>query len=403
MRRLSHALVLAFALAAATAAAQTPATLRPEIAPALQAAQQALADKRFDAALAQLRLADAVPGKTPYETYLVERMRFLAAVSQRDAPLALQAVEAALATEQAEPDLRATLMDQASNTAYGLKDYERTVRWARRAIEAGAPGATTRLRLAQALYLQGEHPAAAQTLAELATRQRAAGELPGEPQLRLQASNLLKLNDEASYTRVLEDLLAAYPQPGVWADRLVRLVRQPGFDARLLIDALRLGERQGAWTEADARIELAELALQAGFVHEARGVIESGFAQGALGQGAQAAAHQALRQRVQRQAEADRAAAPPDAAALAGRDAAFGFATGWNLYTAGRTAEGITLMTQAVQRGLPRQGDDARLRLATALLASGQTTPARAIFEALRDGGHRDGLGDLARLWLLAR
>ncbi len=395
-------LALAFVLTSGAALAQgAPATLRPEIAPPLVAAQKALGDKQFDEALAQLRAADAVAGKTAYETYLVERLRFVAAAGKRDAPLALRSIEAALATGQAEPELRATLMDQASNTAYGLKDYERTVQWARRAIEAGATGSVTSLRLAQALYFQGQHPAAGQALDALATRQRAAGEAPGEPQLRLQASNLLKMNDDAGYAGVLEDLLLAYPKPAVWSDRLARLSRQSGFDDRLMLDLMRLGQRVQAWETPQAQAELVELALQAGFVNEARGYLDAAYAKGLLGQGPDAARHQTLRQRVQSLSAADRAAGAPDARALAARDAAFVFSTGWDQYTAGRQPEGLALMQQAVQRGLSKNPDDARLRLAGALAASGQTEPARAMLIAVRDAGHRDGLSDLARLWLL--
>lgn len=403
-RAVIPALAFALALTAGAGAAMAqgaPATLRPEIAPPLLAAQKALGDKQFEEALNQLRAADAVVGRTAYETYLIERLRFVAAAGRRDGPLALQSIEAALATEQAEPELRATLMDQASNAAYGLKDYERTARWARRAIEAGATGHVTRLRLAQALYFQGQHPAAAQALDELATRQRAAGEQPGEPQLRLQASNLQKMNDDAGYSRALEDLLHAYPKPAVWADRLARLSRQGGFDDRLMLDLMRLGQRAQAWDTAESQTELIERALQAGFVHEARAYLDAAYAKGLLGQGPDAARHQALRQRVQVRGDADLAAGPPDVKALSTREPAFVFATGWDQFTAGRQVEGLALMQQAVQRGLARHPDDARLRLAGALAESGQLEPARSLLVAVRDAGHRDGLSDLARLGLL--
>lgn len=409
MKLIPHALTLVACLAVGgaqaqspTAAAPTAPSMRAETAPSLQAAQKALGERNFAEALNQLRLADAVPGKTPFELYLVERLRFLAATGARDLPLALKSVEAALAAEPFEPELRPTLMDQAANTAYALKDYERAIRWGQQSLQAGINTTIARLRLAQALYLQGQHPAAAQVLDELASRQRAANEAPGEPQLRLQASNLLKMKDDAGYARVLEALLASHPKPEIWADRLARLQDQPGFDMRLGLDALRLGQRQGAWTDGETLVAMAELAQQAGFVHEARSVLEAGFSAGLLGQGARAAAHQSLRQRVQAQATADAAAPVPDAKALAARDAAFGFATGWNLYTAGRSADGLALMQQAVQRGLAKNPDDARLRLAMALAASGQAAQARPLLVAVRDAGHRDGLSDLARLALLA-
>lgn len=405
LRTLALSLALPLAVAAGTAAAQSPApapapapTLRAEIAPSLQAAQKALNERQFDEALRQLALAAAVPGRTPYESYVIDRFSVLAASGVRDMKRALESAESALASPHLEPELRGPLMDQASNAAYGLKDYERSVLWARRALDNGVTAAFTRLRLAQALYLLGQHPAAAQVLSDLASRQRTAGEKPGEPQLRLQASNLAKMNDDAGYAAVLEDLLAQYPKPEIWADRLSRLTRQPGFDERLMLDALRLGQRAQAWTTPEAVTALAERAQRAGFVAEARQVVEAGFERGILGQGPDTAEHQALRQRLHRQLQADPA---PDPKAAAGRDPATAFAIGWDLHSRGQVADGISLMQLAVQRGLPRQADDARLRLAVALVAAGRTDDARPMLLALRDGGARDGLADLARLWLL--
>ena len=318
----------ASSLAQGTAApSSTPApvavapTLRPDIAPALQAAQKAINDKTYEQALAQLQLAEQVPGRTLFETYVLERLRFLAAAGLRDTAGALKALEAALATGEVEPELQPVLMDQASNAAYALKDYDKAVIWARRALEAGAKDDITRLRLAQALYLRGQHEPAAKVLDELAARQRAAGQSPAEPQLRLQASNLLKLGDDSGYARVLEDLLARNPTPALWADRLSRLLRQPGFDEALTIDLFRLSRRVGAFATAVADQEFATLALRAGFPAEAKAVLEAGYAAGRLGQGGQAAEHQALRDKAAKAAAADAAAGPPDAAALLARDA----------------------------------------------------------------------------------
>jgi hypothetical protein len=209
------------------------------------------------------------------------------------------------------------------------------------------------------------------------------------------------MNDDAGYARVLEDLLLAYPKPAVWSDRLARLSRQSGFDDRLMLDLMRLGQHVQAWDTPQAQSELVGLALQAGFVNEARGYLDAAYAKGLLGQGPDAARHQTLRQRVQSLSTADRAAGTPDARSLAARDAAFVFSAGWDQFTAGRQPEGLALMQQAVQRGLPKNPDDARLRLAVAMAASGQTEPARAMLVAVRDAGHRDGLSDMARLWLL--
>lgn len=387
--------------AAATATATTGPTIRAELGPSVQAAQKALADKQYEVVLQQLALADAVPNRTPYENYVIEYMRYAAAASLRNGPLALKALEATIATDQADAELRLKLMDQASSAAYTLKDDTRSVQWARRAIEAGSTNLATRLRLGQSLYNLGQHADATKVLEDLAARQKALTIKPTEQQLRLQAANYDKAKDAAGYTRMLEELLAAYPSPAIWGDRVSRLVNQPGFDDRLLIDALRLGRKTGAWTDGDPLVELAELALRNGFAVEAHTVLEAGYKDGLLGQGAQATAQNNLRQRVKGLAEADRKSPAPEAKTLAARDAAFSFNTGWNLYTSDRAAEGLPLMEQALQRGLAKGADDARLRLATALAATGQADRARSLLVAVRDAGHKDGLSDLARLWLL--
>lgn len=381
----------ALAFAAGVACAQTAPTLRPEIAPPLQAAQKALTEKRFDEALARLAEAEAVPGRTPYETYLLQRMRFLAATNLRDMPLTLASAEAALATGQAEPELRGTLLDQASLAAYALKDYAKSARLAREALEAGITAPLTRLRLAQALVLQDDHRAALPVLEDLAARQRGSGEKPPEAQLRLQAATHAKLGDDAGYLRTLEQLIAAHPKADYWAERLARLIRQPGFDERLTLDVLRLGRRVQAFATAEAAAQHAELALRAGFAAEAAQV---------LGAAAPAPAQAALRERVAKAVAADPPSVPDDKA-LASRDAGYAFASGWNLYTAGRAAEGIALMERGLQRGLGAAEAESRLRLASALVAGGQLDKARALLQPLRDGGAKDGSADLARLWLL--
>ena len=399
----------ASSLAQGTAApSSTPApvavapTLRPDIAPALQAAQKAINDKTYEQALAQLQLAEQVPGRTLFETYVLERLRFLAAAGLRDTAGALKALEAALATGEVEPELQPVLMDQASNAAYALKDYDKAVIWARRALEAGAKDDITRLRLAQALYLRGQHEPAAKVLDELAARQRAAGQSPAEPQLRLQASNLLKLGDDSGYARVLEDLLARNPTPALWADRLSRLLRQPGFDEALTIDLFRLSRRVGAFATAVADQEFATLALRAGFPAEAKAVLEAGYAAGRLGQGGQAAEHQALRDKAAKAAAADAAAGPPDAAALLARDPAVALAAGWALFTAGQRDAGLSLMRQAVQKAPAPATPRLRLRLANAQWTAGDVTQARVELAAARDAASPDGASDLARLALLA-
>ena len=416
MKKMSIRLTCLAVLAAATvlppARAQTPPapaasapTVRAEMGPPLQAARQALTEKQFDEAQRQLDLAAAMADKTSYETYVIERMRVFTAAGRHDTEGLFKAVEAVLATGEADAQARTDLMNEASNAAYAIKDYERTVSWAQRYVDAGGSAPNARLRMAQAWYLLGKHEPAARTLDELAELQRAAGQKPAEAQLRLQASNLAKLNDVAGYGRVLERLAADYPKPEYWTDLMGRALRQPGFDERLRIDALRLGLAAQALPEAGFYVELAERALAAGFITEAQRVLDAGFASGKLGQGSDAAEHKALQQRVAKQAEADRPAAgaanAASAAAAPGRSGQAVFNSGYDLFAAGQAGEGIALMEQGLQRGIQRNPDDARLRLGAAYVLTGNAAKAKELLTPLRSAGKADGLSDLARLWLI--
>jgi len=89
-------LVLAFVLATAPALAQDKAqTVRPEVGKPLQAAIDLLKQRKGKEALTQARAAQAVPDKTPYETYLVTRVLGQAAAAAGDNATAASALEQA--------------------------------------------------------------------------------------------------------------------------------------------------------------------------------------------------------------------------------------------------------------------------------------------------------------------
>jgi hypothetical protein len=387
--------------AAASAASAPAIVVRPEIAPSLEAARVALQAQQYDEALRQLAVAEAVPERTPVETYLLERMRAAAALGKQDGPAVLKAIDAALATGQADPATQRQLLEQATVTAYNLKDHEQVVVRTQRYLDAGGDSIDARLRAAQALYLLGRHPEAARWLDEVAAKQRAAGQKPGESQLRLQVVNLQKGGgDAAAIDRALDALLVDYPKPEIWTERLLRIARRPGFDDKLMPDLLRLGVAADAWADGKGYHELADRALRAGYAAEARQVMETGYARGRLGQGPQAAEHAALRQQAERAAAADRPEVP-DPKAIAAREPRIVFATGWNLFTAGKTAEGLALMEQALPRAGGDQADEWRLRLGSAYATAGNAANARETLQPLASMTGDAPAPTLARLWLL--
>src|SRR4051794_10188058 len=72
----------------------------------LSAVQQLLKEQKYGEALAQLKEADAISDKTPYETFVVERMRGMAAAGAGDTATAVKSFELVLDSGKLPPSER---------------------------------------------------------------------------------------------------------------------------------------------------------------------------------------------------------------------------------------------------------------------------------------------------------
>lgn len=379
------------ALAAAFAAgAQQPLSLRPELVGPLRSAQELLQQRKFAEALSALAPTDAIAGKTPQETYTVERLRAGAAAGLADTPLMIRALEASLASGQTPAAEQPALMEALVDAYLGLKRYPDAAQWARRHIQL-APTPRMRTLLAQALYQAADYRGAATEL-QAAVQ---PGTKPTKAQLELLAASHVQLKDDAGYAAALEQLVAWYPNRDHWADLLVRLERKPGFDSRLTLDLFRLQFAAGALLEAADYLELAQMAFEAGFPAEAVKVMEAGYAAAALGTGPDADRHQRFRLQMEERAR-DQLKALEASPLPAGAEALF--LGGYALFTQGRVQPGLAAMQQALdQGGLPR-ADEARLRLGFAYGRSGNADRAGQLLSQVQAAGAADGSADIARL-----
>ncbi len=73
-------------------------TLRPEVAKPLNAAQDLYRARKYQEALTKIDQAAAVPGKTPYESTMIEEMRGAAAAAAGNNAVAAQAYETLLSS-----------------------------------------------------------------------------------------------------------------------------------------------------------------------------------------------------------------------------------------------------------------------------------------------------------------
>jgi thioredoxin-like negative regulator of GroEL len=384
--------------AAASAPAASAPTVSAEMAKPLTAAQDLLKTGQGKEALARLKEAEALPNPSPFEIFMIERLRAPAALSAGDKAQAVRSLEWLLGSDQLDPADKMPMTVALTQTAFELRDYSRSARWAQRYIDAGGTDSRVRLLLPQSLYLGGDRSAAAKFLAPLVDADTAAGVRTAEITIRLLASAQSEAPDSKPYVRTLERLAELYPKPEYWSELADRLARQENFAERLRLDLLRFKRSVGVLKEADELFEMAQLANQAGYPAEAARVVEEGFAGKLLGEGKDGASQRQFRDQVNRAAAKDRSSlAESEASARKSGAPDSLLAVGFALATDGDPARGLPLIELAMTAKTPvRRLDEARLHLAQTQWWAGRKDAALATLATVQGG---DGSADLARLW----
>lgn len=397
MRRFLAAGGLALSLfAAAPAGAET---MRPALGKPLIAAKQFLAQKQYAKAMAQVRAADAVPGKTADEQLTVDRMRAAIANSSGDTATAAGAYTRLINSPGVSQGEKLTLMAALSGVYYRNKNYADAAGWAEKYLRAGGTDNNVRTLLIQSFYLGQNYKEAARWQAFQIAQESRNGRAPSEDHLQLLYSCQTHLNDTAGAFETIKKLVTYYPKPDYWLNVISTIQRKPGFADRLLFDLQRLEFALGLINKPSDAMEMAQLALQAKLGGEAKDIVDRSYAGGLLGTGPEAARQQRLRDLVNKTAAAEQAAmGKDDADAATDRDGNRLLALGEQYVSFGNTAKGIPMMEQAIRKDQLRHAEDAKLHLALAYLKTGDKARAVAAFKTV---GGKDGTADLAQLWLL--
>ena len=388
---------LAAAALALALGAHAQDAVRPEVGKPLQAANELIRAQRFKQALDKIREADAVGGKSASETYMIERMRLAAASGAGDVETAARSFDAVSAKVSSADRLK--MIESLAGAYYRAGKYPQAMQWGQRYFKEGGTSGAIRTLLIQSQYLAGDFAGAARELRTEIEQAEKSGSPPGEDRLKLLVNATLKMNDTNGYVWALERLVTYYPKKDYWVDLLSRLQRKPNFSDRLALDTYRLSLATGSMSAANDYMEMAQLAVQAGFPAEAKQVLDKGFDAKVLGQGAEAERQKRLRDLVAKRLEEDK---QNQKIALAeAQEAKDGTAlvnVGMNLVFNGDKQKGLQLMQQGIQKDSLKRENDAKLHLAIAQLIAGEGSKAQA---TLKQVSGNDGTADLARLWAL--
>jgi hypothetical protein len=392
-RRFKHAALAAvigglFALAAVPAASYAADTLRPEVGKPLNAAQDLYRAHKYKDALAKIAQAAAVPGKTPYETYMVEEMRGAAAVAAGDSGTAAQAYESLINGGQLKGEDEQRVTATLAGIYFQERNYGKAIQVAQRYLKAGGSDPQMRTLLVQSYYQSNDCGNVVGLVKPMVDGEVRGGRVPDESQLQLLGTCAQRNKDDATYRGALEKLVAYHPKQSYWDDLFTAIRNKPGYSSRLDVDMYRLRRATGSFGTVEDYMEMTQLSIVAGTTAEAKQIIDQGFTSGVLGRDGQADREKRLQalaaKRAQPGAEQANPVAPVD--------------TAFNMVYAGQAKDGIAQMEAAIAKGGLDHPDQAQLHLGIAYYVAGQKTKAVQALHAVKGS---DGSADLARLWLL--
>jgi hypothetical protein len=380
-------------------AAHAAEVLRPEVGKPLQAAQSLIKAQKYKDALAKVREAEAVGGKTAQESFTIDRMRLAAAAGAGDLDTTIKAFEALNASGRLAQAEKLSYLESISGTAFRSREYAKAKQWGQRYLSEGGTSAGIRTVVAQSDFLSGDYAGVIKNVTaeiQLAEKNKTA---PSEDRIKLLLNAANKVNDTDRYVFGVEKLLTYYPKKEYWGELITHLKSKPQFGDRLALDTYRLALATDSLNGAQDYVEMAQLAAQAGYPAEGKKVVEKGYAAGVLGTGPDAARHKRLRDLLDKRVGDDRAAwADTEAKARGASDGNALVQLGFNQVVTGEVNKGVSLIQEGVNKSDGKSLESAKLRLGIAQALSGNTANANATFRSIAG---RDGVADLARLWSL--
>lgn len=372
--------------------AQAAETVGAKVGAPLKAAQDLARAKKFNEALKQVKQAEAISGKTPYETFVVHDFKAYLNAQSGNYGAAAEAYEAALNTGKAPANTRALRIKTIATLYYQGRNFGKAVQYADLYEKETGPDLQMQTLVAQACYQQGNYAGARDAAAALVKGATASGRRPPEGVLQIGMNSAFKLKDQDGYRAALIQLVTYYPSDIYWIDAINQVARKLGTGARASLEVDRLKLARGVLKTSDAYIEMGQLAIQAGLPGEAQALIEKGTASGVLG-GANKGRETRLLNMAKSQAAADRptlSTAAGSAKAMAAKAEAYA--------SYGDTAQAIALYKKALAQGGLEDAGLVQMHLGQALLAADKKSEAAQAFASVK---HPSRYADLAYLWAL--
>jgi hypothetical protein len=387
-------------LGSAAALAASKNTNSEKVAKLLQPAQDMLKAKNYNGALGKVHEAQALSDKTPFDQYTIDEFGCSAAAGAANYAEAAKFCEAKLNDSAFMPEAEVPgLVRSLITINYQLKNYDKTIELAQRAVKGGFATEETKAVLGQTYYLKGDWKDTLATENAIVDSEIKAGQAPKDQQLGLILNSCIKLEDAACQEKALEKFVTYYPKPEYWQFLLQRVRAGTSGNDAVTLQVYRLMADTDTMKDASDYNEAAQLALDAGSPGEAQRILEKGFAANAFADQRSKDRNTRLLDVVKKSAASDQPTLPKqekdaDAAATGSKNVALGLA----YYGYGQNDKAIDEIQKGITKGGLKNDADAHLLLGIVQLKAGHKEDAVKSFKAVKGD---PTLERLANLWTL--
>lgn len=366
----------------------------------LKAAQEAMNAKKYQEAIARLKEVQSIPGKSPYDEFLMNEMFAFSYVRTNQYADAARHLEAGFNSphfDQAQTASRVTALAQVN---YQLKNYDKAIEYGNRAIKGGFADDDMYTLVGQAYYVKGDHKGTLRFMNNYVDNIEKRGGTPKEQSLELIMSSCIKLDDAECTTKALERLVARYPKPVYWQNLMYSLFQSADNTDKQQLHIFRLASEVDVLKRPEDYTEMAQLAIEQGSPGEAQRILEKGIAKNVFSDQRDKDRNARLLASAKRQAATDKASIPKmekeAQAANATGDRLVGLGIAYLSYE--QYDKAADAFSRALAKGNLKNPEEAQIFLGIAQLKQQKKDEALKAFRAVKTDPK---LSRIASLWAL--
>ena len=375
------------------AAAEAQQKVSQKVGVPLKAAQDSISKKRWDAALAKIKEADAAPGKTAFDQYKINEMLWYVYLQQGRNADAARVLEGQIASGQMPGGEKVQRTKTLAQLYARAGNYGKAASTAQQYLKSVPGDKDMQLLVANAYYQQKDYKGAIAA----AERVMKGGGTPSQDLLQLLLRSNYELGDSAGTAKALDQLLKFYPSTDTWERVLDGYMKTTKHDHALMA-LYRLAEDVGALKTARQYTDLTQALIIGGFGQEAERVMNKGISTNVFAGDELTRAKRTL-EAAKRRGDVERQALPKAAATLAAAKTGDEMVKVAEMYfSAGDYTNAAAALQKAIAKGGVTDMDNAEMLLGIALKRKGDKAGAAKAFDLVQE----PKFAEIAKLWKIA-